>query len=69
MNNDEFRILDRVFFFGKYGLGYFGNVERIDHDSNILLVRADDMQLYKISGDLVTLLEHRKGLNSNVKGV
>lgn len=62
MNNDEFRIFDRVFFIGKYGLGYFGNVERIDHDSQMLLVRADDMQLYKISGDKVTFLKHRKGV-------
>lgn len=60
--NDEFRIFDRVFFIGKYGLGYFGNVERIDHDSHILLVRADDMQLYKISGDKVTFLKHRRGV-------
>lgn len=62
MNNDEFRIFDRVFFIGKYGLGYFGNVERIDHDSQMLLVRTDDMQLYKISGDKVTFLKHRKGV-------
>lgn len=62
MNNDEFRILDRVFFIGKYGLGYFGNVERIDHDSQMLLVRADNMRLYKISGDKVTLLKHRGGV-------
>lgn len=62
MNNDEFRIFDRVFFFGKYGLGYFGNVERIDHDNQMLLVRADNMRLYKISGDKVTLLKHRGGV-------
>lgn len=59
MNNDEFRIFDRVFFFGKYGLGYFGNIEKIDHDGQKLLVRTDDMRLYEISMDKVTLLKHR----------
>ena len=62
MNNDEFKIFDRVFFTGKYGLGYFGNVERIDHDGQMLLVRTDNMQLYKISCDKVTLLKHRRGV-------
>ena len=59
MNNDEFRIFDRVFFSGKYGLGYFGNIEKIDHDGQKLLVRTDDMRLYEISMDKVTLLKHR----------
>lgn len=59
MNNDEFRIGDRVFFTGKYGLGYFGNVEKINHDNQRLLVRTDDMRLYEIFGDNVTLLKHR----------
>lgn len=59
MNNDEFRILDRVFFSGKYGLGYFGNIAKIDHDGQKLLVRTDDMRLYEISMDKVTLLKHR----------
>ena len=59
MNNDEFRILDRVFFSGKYGLCYFGNIEKIDHDGQKLLVRTDDMRLYEISIDKVTLLKHR----------
>lgn len=56
---DEFRIFDRVFFSGKYGLGYFGNIEKIDHDGQKLLVRTDDMRLYEISMDKVTLLKHR----------
>ena len=55
----EFKIGDRVFFIGKHGLGYFGNVEKIDHDSQMLLVRTDDMQLYKIFSNKVTLLKHR----------
>ena len=59
MNDDEFRICDRVFFSGKYGLGYFGNIEKIDHDGQKLLVRTDDMRLYEISMDKVTLLKHR----------
>lgn len=59
MNNDEFRIFDRVFFSGKYGLGYFGNIEKIDHDGQKLLVRTDDMRLYEMSIDKVTLLKHR----------
>lgn len=59
MSNDEFRIFDRVFFSGKYGLGYFGNIEKIDHDGQKLLVRTDDMRLYEISMDKVTLLKHR----------
>ena len=59
MNNDDFSIGDRVFFTGKYGLGYFGNVEKIDHDDRRLLVRTDDMRLYEIFGDSVTLLKHR----------
>lgn len=57
MNNDEFRICDRVFFSGKYGLGYFGNIEKIDGQK--LLVRTDSMSLYEISMDKVTLLKHR----------
>lgn len=59
MSNDEFRIFDRVFFPGKYGLGYFGSIEKIDHDGQKLLVRTDDMRLYEISMDKVTLLKHR----------
>jgi hypothetical protein len=59
MNDDKFRIFDRVFFSGKYGLGYFGNIEKIDHDGQKLLVRTDDMRLYEISIDKVTLLKHR----------
>ena len=55
----EFKIGDRVFFIGKHGLGIFGNVEKIDHDGQRLLVRADDMRLYEIFGDSVTLLKHR----------
>lgn len=58
MNNDGFRIGDRVFFTGKYGLGYFGNIVKIDQDDQRLLVRTDDMQLYKIFGDKVTFLKH-----------
>lgn len=27
MNDNKFRICDRVFFSGKYGLGYFGNIK------------------------------------------
>lgn len=56
MNNNEFKIGDRVFFTENHGLGVFGNVEKIDHDEKRLLVRADDMQLYEISGDKVTVL-------------
>ena len=56
MNNDEFRIGDRVFFTDKYGLGIFGNVEKVDHDGQRLIVRADDMTLYEIFGDKVTRL-------------
>ncbi len=56
MNNDEFKIDDRVFFTEKHGLGVFGNVSRVDHDGQKLLVRADDMQLYEICGDNVILL-------------
>lgn len=56
MNNDEFRIGDRVFFTGRHGLGVFGNVEKVDHDGQCLIVRADDMRLYKIFGDKVTNL-------------
>ena len=59
MNNNEFKIGDRVFFTGKHGLGVFGNVEKMDHDGQRLLVRADDMRLYEIFGDTVTLLKHR----------
>lgn len=60
MNNDEFRIGDRVFFTGKYGLGYFGNVEKVDHDGQRLIVRTDDMTLYEIFGDKVTVLTQRE---------
>ena len=56
----EFKIGDRVFFIENHGLGVFGKVEKIDHDGQRLLVRADDMQLYKIFGDKVTVLTQRK---------
>lgn len=59
MSNDEFKIGDRVFFTERHGLGVFGNVEKMDHDGQRLLVRADDMRLYEIFGDNVTLLKHR----------
>ena len=62
MSNDEFKIGDRVFFKEKHGLGVFGNVEKVSHDGQCLIVRADDMQLYKISGDKVTFLKHRRGV-------
>lgn len=52
----DFKIGDRVFFIEKHGLGIFGHIVKVDHDGQMLLVRADDMQLYKISGDKVTLL-------------
>lgn len=60
MNNDEFRIGDRVFFTDKYSLGYFGNVEKVDHDGQRLIVRTDDMTLYEIFGDKVTVLTQRE---------
>ena len=56
----EFKIGDRVFFIGKHGLGVFGNVEKMDHDGQRLLVRTDDMQLYEIFGDKVTVLTRRE---------
>ncbi len=64
MNNDEFRIGDRVFFTGKYGLGYFGNVEKIDHDGQMLLIRTDNMQLYEGSGDKVIRLNYERSILS-----
>lgn len=59
MNNNEFKIGDRVFFTENHSLGVFGNVEKVDHDGQRLLVRTDDMRLYEIFGDNVTLLKHR----------
>ena len=56
----EFKIGDRVFFIEKHGLGVFGNVEKMDHDGQRLLVRTDDMQLYEIFGDKVTVLTRRE---------
>lgn len=59
MDNNEFKIGDQVFFTENHGLGAFGNVEKVDHDGQRLLVRTDDMKLYEIFGDNVTLLKHR----------
>ena len=55
----DFKIGDRVFFTEKHGLGIFGHVVKVDHDGQMLLVRTDDMKLYEIFGDNVTLLKHR----------
>lgn len=50
----ELKIGDRVFFTENHGLGVFGNVVKIDNDSQRLFVMADDMRLYEIFGDRVT---------------
>lgn len=50
MNNDDFKIGDRIFFLEEDGLGVFGEVIKVNSDCTILLVRADDTQLYEICG-------------------
>lgn len=40
-NEGKFKIGNRVFFTGKYGLGYFGNVTATDHDGQRLRIRTD----------------------------
>ena len=58
-NNNEFKIGDRVFFLGKHSIGIFGNIEKVDRDGTRLLVRADDMTLYEVSGSQVTNLSEK----------
>lgn len=58
-NDDEFEIGDRVFFLDSHSMGVFGNVTKVDRDRTMLLVRTDDMKLYKIFGSQVTNLSEK----------
>ena len=64
MNNDEFKIGDRVFFLGEHDFGIFGNVEKVERDGQCLLVRADNMSLYEIFENKVTKLNHERSVLS-----
>lgn len=59
MNNDGFKVGDRIFFFEEDGVKVFGEVIEVNSDCTILSICTDDMQPYEICGAQIIKLMNK----------